>query len=266
MISGLPVTPTVVKFNDNAPTVGLFATCLVDLVRPQIGFAAAKLLEAAGCVVEVPKSQTCCGQPLFNSGDAKRSRKIALQFLNQFRLFDYVVVPSGSCAAMVTIHYPELFMDDPKLFELSEMIALKTYELTQFLDEVVHFPVHAQYEGTCTYHDSCSGFRELGIQSQPRRLIAQVDGLSLVECQESAACCGFGGTFCVKYPQISARIATEKAQNIEQTGAQTLLGGDLGCLMNISGTLSRRNANIHVRHVAEVLAETSGPAIGRSDS
>ncbi len=244
--------------------VGLFATCLVELMRPEVGFASVQLLQSAGCTVQVPSRQTCCGQPLFNSGDPKRTRKLAKKLLSEFSEFDYVVVPSGSCAAMIKIHYPELFAADARMRRRAQAVASITYELTQFLDAVVPTQLQASFDGSCTYHDSCSGLRELGIHRQPRRLLTQIAGLRLTECTESTACCGFGGTFCVKYPQISARIATEKAQNIEQTSTQILLGGDLGCLLHIAGTLSRRQTNIEVRHVAEMLAGCSGPPIGRS--
>ena len=244
--------------------VGLFVTCLVDLFRPEIGFASASLIEKNGFQVEVPRSQTCCGQPLFNSGDFHGFRKIASRFLNVFEEYDYIVAPSGSCAAVARIHYPEQLSGDPKECERARNLASRTFELTDFLTGVADWQVAAAYPGNCTYHDSCSGLRELGIQAQPRKLLDAVEGLNLTECEDSIACCGFGGTFCVKYPQISARIAAEKAQNVERSGADTLLGGDLGCLLNIAGTLSRRGSEIKVRHVAEVLAgEVTGPAIGK---
>ena len=245
-------------------SVGLFATCLVDLVRPEIGFSAASLLADAGFEVQVPKSQTCCGQPQFNSGDLAGTRKLARRFLKTFESFDYVVVPSGSCAATVKIHYPEVLADDLTHESQVADMAAKTYELTEFLTEVADCQIVAEYSASCTYHDSCSGYRELGIRTQPRMLLDQVEGLKMTECNESSACCGFGGTFCVKYPQISARIAAEKAENVERSGADTLLGGDLGCLMNIAGTLRRRGSQIQVRHVAEVLAGLgNAPAIGQ---
>ena len=248
-------------------TVGLFATCLVDLVRPEIGFSTAALLEQAGYDVEVPPNQTCCGQPNYNSGALADSVRIAKHFVKTFERYDYVVAPSGSCTAMVKIHYPEILSDQPEFSQRAKDLAAKSYELTEFLADVAKVELSASFSGHCTYHDSCSGFRELGVSDQPRILLSQVDGLSLTECHESSACCGFGGTFCVKYPEISVRIATEKAQNIENSGADTLLGGDLGCLMNIAGTLRRRNSNIRVRHVAEILAGlTDHPAIGEPPS
>jgi L-lactate dehydrogenase complex protein LldE len=243
--------------------VALFATCLVDLIRPSVGFAAAKLLEENGCAVEVP-SQTCCGQPAFNAGDRKTSKALALNVIEAFSRYDYVVVPSGSCAGMIARHFAELFADDPNLAPQANALAQKTHELVSFLTDVIGVTkVAARFNGTVTYHDSCSGLRELGIKSQPRCLLASVEGLRLVEMQDSDVCCGFGGTFAVKYPEISNAIVEKKAANIEAAGATTLLAGDLGCLMNMAGKLTRRGANVEVRHVAEVLAGmTEAPPIG----
>ena len=248
-----------------AETVGLFATCLVDFARPEVGFATAHLIEQAGFHLEVPASQTCCGQPHYNSGASQDAMQFARRFVKIFEKFDYVVAPSGSCAAMVRIHYPQLLAKDPDFNQRAQAVASRTHELTQFLTEIADIQLKAQHTTQCTYHDSCSGYRELGVKNQPRELLGQIDGLTLVECRESAACCGFGGTFCVKYPQISANIANEKAQNIEATDADTLLGGDLGCLLNIAGTLRRRGSSVRVFHVAEVLAgQADQPAIGQS--
>jgi L-lactate dehydrogenase complex protein LldE len=246
-----------------APRVALFATCLVDLMRPSVGFAAVKLLEDAGCTVEVP-SQTCCGQPAFNSGDRETAKDLALQVIDAFSRFDYVVVPSGSCGGMIAKHYPELFADDPNLAPKAQALADKTHELVSFLTDVIGVTsVTARFDGAVTYHDSCSGLRELGVKAQPRRLLQSVEGLRLVEMRDPDVCCGFGGTFAVKYGEISDAIVTKKAGTIEESGATTLLAGDLGCLMNMAGKLSRRGANVEVRHVAEVLAGmTQTPPIG----
>ncbi|MDE0310463.1 MAG: (Fe-S)-binding protein [Acidiferrobacterales bacterium] len=244
--------------------VGLFATCLVDLIRPEIGFSTARLLQQAGYKVEVPDGQTCCGQPHFNSGALVDSVRIAERFVRVFERYEHVVVPSGSCAAMVKIHYPEILADRPKFLQGAKDIASRCYELTEFLTDVADIQLSVRHELHCTYHDSCSGFRELGICSQPRQLLGQIDGLTITECNDSTACCGFGGTFCVKYPEISNSIATEKANNVDTSGAEVLLGGDLGCLMNIAGMLKRRGSNVRVRHIAEVLAgQTNQPAIGQ---
>jgi L-lactate dehydrogenase complex protein LldE len=247
-----------------AKRVGLFVTCLVDLFRPTVGFAAVKLLEDAGCSVEVPAAQTCCGQPAYNSGDRKDTRAIARQVIATFEGYDYVVAPSGSCAGMIAHHYSELFADEPAWAQRAHHLAARTHELVSFLTDVCGVErVAAAHAGTVTYHDSCSGLRELDVHDQPRRLLGSVEGLHLREQQEANVCCGFGGTFCIKYPDISNKMAETKAANIVATGAETLLAGDMGCLMNMAGKLQRDGARIRVRHVAEVLAGMAdGPAIG----
>ena len=245
--------------------VGLFVTCLVDLFRPAIGFAAVKLLEDAGCVVEVPRAQTCCGQPAYNSGDRASTKAIARQVIAAFKDFDYVVAPSGSCAGMIREHYPELFADEPAMASDVQHLAKRTYELVSFLTDIRGMTaVDARYDGTVTYHDSCSGLRELGVKQQPRQLLRTVEGLKVAELPGAEVCCGFGGTFCIKYPTISDKMVSDKAADIEATGADTLLAGDLGCLLNMAGKLTRRGSTIRVRHVAEVLADMTGevPPIG----
>ena len=242
-----------------APRVGLFVTCLVDLMRPSVGFAAVKLLEDSGCTVEVPQAQTCCGQPAFNSGDRADTKAIARNVIEAFDGFDYVVAPSGSCAGMIREHYPALFADEPALYAKAQHLAKRTYELISFLVDIRGMTrVQARYDGTVTYHDSCSGLRELGIKAQPRQLLASVEGLTLKELPGAETCCGFGGTFCVKYPEISTRMVDDKSTDIVKTGADTLLAGDLGCLMNMAGRLTRRGDPVKVRHVAEVLAGMTG--------
>jgi L-lactate dehydrogenase complex protein LldE len=247
-----------------SPTVGLFVTCLVAFFRPAVGFAAVKLLEDAGCKVAVPRAQTCCGQPAYNSGDRADAAAVARTVIEAFSGFDYLVAPSGSCAAMVRHHFPGLFEDDPEMAARARTLAERSYELVSFLVDVLGVEaVDANYAGSVTYHDSCSGLREMGVRDQPRRLLASVRGLSLTELPEAEACCGFGGTFCVKYPDISGRIVGEKTRNVQATGAETLLAGDLGCLLNMAGRLQREGAPITVRHIAEVLAGmTDQPAIG----
>lgn len=245
------------------PRVGLFVTCLVDLIRPKVGFAAVKLLEDAGCTVEVP-SQTCCGQPAYNSGDRATTRRIAEQTIAAFESYDYVVAPSGSCAGMIKQHYPELFAGDPDWLRRADALAARTYELVSFLVDVMKVErVDVIYEGTVTYHDSCSGLRELGIKDQPRKLLGSIAGLSIAEMKDADVCCGFGGTFCVKYPEISNAIVEKKAENIAATGAPMLLAGDLGCLLNMAGKLQRMRKPVAARHVAEMLAGMARePAIG----
>jgi len=247
------------------PRVALFVTCLVDLHRPSVGFAAISLLEAAGCTVEVPRAQTCCGQPAYNAGDRATARELATGIITAFAAYDYVVVPSGSCAGMISRHLPHLFDDDPNLRGRADALAAKTFELTAFLVDVRGFtPTPPPLNGTATYHDACAGLRELGVKTQPRKLLAAVPGLTITEMTEPELCCGFGGTFCIKYPEISTRMVTDKAADITATGAALLLSGDLGCLLNMAGKLGRDHAQIEVRHVAEVLAGITHelPAIG----
>ncbi len=246
------------------PRVALFVTCLVDLFRPSVGFAAIKLLEAAGCTVEVPAGQTCCGQPAFNTGDRATTEALARRLIRDFAGFDYVVAPSGSCAGMLRLHLPELFDDEPEMKQRAGELAGRCHELISFLVDVRGVrAVTTELAATATYHDSCSGLRELRIKRQPRDLLTSVAGLELVELEDSEVCCGFGGTFCVKYPEISTRMVSSKAGCIEASGADLLLAGDLGCLMNMAGRLKRMGSGIQSRHVAEVLAgELTAPAIG----
>jgi L-lactate dehydrogenase complex protein LldE len=236
--------------------VGLFVTCLVDLMRPSIGLAAVKLLEAAGCQVYVPPTQTCCGQPGYNSGDRRSARPLAEKVLDEFEACDYVVAPSGSCAGMIKTHYPDLFQGEMVMLDRVRRLGERMYELTDFLLNVANLgKVPGVFAGTITYHDSCSGLRELGVKDQPRELLSRVPGLKLAEMRECEQCCGFGGTFAVKFGEVSAAIADRKCENIEASGADAVVLGDLGCMLNIEGRLRRRgNQKTRVLHVAEVLA------------
>ena len=248
-----------------APRVGLFVTCLIDAMRPSIGFAAIQLLEEAGCTVEVPQAQTCCGQPAFNSGDTRHAAGLARQVVEVFEPYDYVVVPSGSCGGMIRRHYPEALADDPAWRARAEALGAKTCEITMFLVDIRGYrPKGRTLRRTATYHDACAGLRELDVFGQPRQLLAAVDGLEMRKLEGNDVCCGFGGTFCVKYPAISNAIVEEKAVAIEQTGADLLLAGDLGCLMNMAGKLNRRRSAVRCFHTIEVLAGLGdGPAIGQ---
>ena len=252
---------------ERRPKAGLFVTCLIDLIRPSVGFAAAELIELAGCDVVVPQGQTCCGQPAYNSGDQSNARALALQTVQAFADCDYVVVPSGSCAAMLKIHLPELLHGTPDA-AAAQTFAAKVFELTSFLaDERKVSSVPGRYDGTVTYHDSCSGLRELGIKDAPRRLLATVEGLKLKEMPDCETCCGFGGLFAVKFPGISNAIVEKKAGNANTSGADMLLAGDLGCLMNMAGKLNRTGSDIACRHIAEVLAgDLSAPAIAKGET
>jgi L-lactate dehydrogenase complex protein LldE len=249
----------------NAPLrVGLFVTCLVDLVRPQIGFAAVKLLEEAGCVVEVPEAQTCCGQPAWNSGADAHAAEIARRVVDVFEPYDYVVVPSGSCAGMIARHYPEALAGDRQFANRARTIAAKTFELVSFLVRVCGVTQSAaKHSGSVCYHDSCSSLREMGVKDEPRKLLSTVEGLELKELAEREVCCGFGGLFCVKYPEISARMADDKIADALATGAETLTGGDLGCLLHLAGRMERQGQTLRVRHIGEILADMSDvPALG----
>ena len=244
--------------------VGLFVTCLADLMRPSVAFAAVKLLEDAGCTVEVPSGQTCCGQPALNSGDNADTRDIAKRVIEAFEGFDHVVGPSGSCMGTIRHDYPALFADDPAWRARAEDLSRRSFELLSFLVDVLKVDrVEARYDGKVTYHDSCAGLREMGVRDQPRKLLASVKGLELVEMRGTEECCGFGGTFCVKYPEISTKMVDDKIAHIEGSGAGTVLGGDLGCLLNIAGRIKRRGLQVRVIHTAELLAGMGGePSIG----
>ncbi len=236
--------------------VGFFVTCLVDLVRPRIGFAAIKLLENSGCEVVVPGAQTCCGQPGYNSGDVRSGRELARKFLQEFEGCDYVVTPSGSCGGMIRTHYPSLFKDESDFLKRLTTLTERTYELTDFLVNIVKLDKLATlFPGPVTYHDSCCGLRELGINKQPRILLDRC-GIVVKEMVDADVCCGFGGTFSIKLGDISTRMAENKCVNIQASGAGSIVGGDLGCLLNIEGRLRRTGDDkTKVLHVAEVLAD-----------
>ena len=235
--------------------VGLFVTCLVDLMRPSIGFAALDLLEAGGADVHVPPTQTCCGQPCYNAGDRAGAIALAKKVIEEFEDCEALVAPSGSCAGMIRTHYAELVADEPRWAARAARLAGKTFELTGFLADVLKLDrVPGTFRGTVTYHDACAGLRELGIKAQPRALLAKVDGLRLTEMADCETCCGFGGTFSVKLGDISSRIADNKCRQVVASGADAVVLGDLGCMLNIAGRLSRRGDSTRVLHVAEVLA------------
>ncbi len=247
------------------PTVGLFVTCLVDLFRPSVGWASVKLLEAAGCTVVVPQSQTCCGQPAYNSGAREDAIGIAKQVIRAFESFDYIVAPSGSCAGMLKKHYPEMLESDPDWSGPARAVAGKVWELTAFLADVLGIgAVSGKYEGIVAYHDSCSSLREMGVREQPRALLSGIEGLAVREVPGRDVCCGFGGTFCVKYPEISTRMAGDKTREVVESGADTLAAGDMGCLLNLAGKLTRDGDAIKVYHVAELLAGVEAAPIGQA--
>lgn len=249
------------------PRTALFVTCLVDMFRPSVGFACVKLLEDAGCTVEAPSAQTCCGQPAWNSGDRATAGAIAKQVITAFEGYDHVVAPSGSCAATIAKDYEQMFEPGDPWADRARALGARTHEITAFLTDVLGVSGVTATDAApavATYHDGCSGLRSLGVRDQPRRLLGSVPGLELREMAEADVCCGFGGTFCVKYPEISNVMVADKTRAVADTGADLLLAGDLGCLMNMAGRASREGRAFRARHVVEVLAgDTATPAIGQ---
>ena len=236
--------------------VSLFVTCIVDQLFPKVGIAMADVLERAGFKVDFPEEQTCCGQPAFNTGYRAEARDVARHFLRVFRDAEYVVIPSGSCTSMIENHYPELFAKEPGTLAEVDRLRPRIWEFTKFLTEVAGVEdVGARFERVVTFHDSCHALRELGIKSGPRRLLANVRGLTLKEMTPAEECCGFGGTFAVKFPEISTGMLRAKIDAIAATGAEYVVGVDASCLMQIQGGLSRAGLPIGTMHIAEVLAQ-----------
>lgn len=233
-------------------TVALFVTCLADLMRPATAFAAVHLLESAGFTVVIPEHQSCCGQPGYNNGDYRGAKALAQRTIAQLEAYPHVVLPSGSCAGMLRHHYPTLLEGDWKL--RAQALAGRVYELTQFLKEVADYaPQPVTLAGPVAYHDACAGLRELGIRSEPRELL-RTAGVEVRELAQRDVCCGFGGTFCAKMPEISAKMADDKLRDIEATGARDVVAGDIGCLLALAGRARRLNKDLRFRHIAEVLA------------
>lgn len=238
--------------------VSLFVTCLVDQLWSDVGTSAVEVLRRVGCAVEFDERQTCCGQPAFNTGYRAEARKLAARFIKMYEESEAqaVVSPSGSCVAMVH-HFPALFSDDKEWRERARAVAARTFELSSFLVRVLKVEdVGARWPGRLTWHDACHGLRDLNIHSEPRRLIHNVREAELVELDNAGTCCGFGGTFSVKYPEISVAILDQKIEAIEGAGVQAVVAADASCLMQIGGRLSRRGSNIRVMHLAELLAST----------
>ncbi len=236
--------------------LALYVTCLVDLMRPAVGLAALRLLEEAGCEVVVPAAQTCCGQPAWSAGHRDLARDLAQKAIAELEGCDYVVIPSGSCADQIRNVYPQLLADDPAWAARARAVAARSHELTAFLADVLALDaVPGTFAGSVTYHDSCKGLRGLGVKAQPRELLARVRGLTLAEMRDCEECCGFGGAFAVRFGDISTAIVDRKCEAIAAAGADAVVGGDLGCLLNIEGRLRRRgDTRTRVLHVAEVLA------------
>jgi L-lactate dehydrogenase complex protein LldE len=236
-------------------TVTLFIQCLVDGIYPEVGEAMVHIFRRLGISVTCPTQQTCCGQPAFNSGYRREARIAAKRFIEIFETADTIVCPSGSCVTMVRHHYAELFKDDAPWQQRARDVADKTYELTEYLVDILGVDdLGAKYDGKVTYHDSCHLLRSLRVREQPRRLLRKVSGAEFVELYDSDRCCGFGGSFSVKYADISAALAEDKVNNIIASGADTVVGCDMGCLMNIQGMLSRKGSDIKTLHIAQILA------------
>jgi len=239
--------------------VSLFVTCLVDQMWTSVGAGTVAVLRRVGCDVEFDNRQTCCGQPAFNTGYRDEARQVAQRFIRIFEesTADAIVSPSGSCTAMVH-HYPELFAGDKEWEPRARAMATRTHELSAFLVRVLKIAdVGASWSGKLTWHDACHGLRDLNLKNEPRTLIRNVRGVELVELENAEACCGFGGTFSVKYPEISVAILDQKIEAIERSGVHAVVSGDASCLMQIGGRLSRNRSNVRVMHLAELLASQS---------
>lgn len=234
--------------------VALFVTCLVDLVRPDLGFSVVKVLEDSGYEVIVPDAQTCCGQPNYNGGDRTGAEAVARKNIDMLLAYEAVVLPSGSCAGMIKRDYPMLLANDPVYGARARELAGRVHELATFLVEVAGYHPRRRDIGRVTYHDACAGLRELGIKSQPRILLEQA-GAEIVESSQAEVCCGFGGTFCVKYPDISNAMVARKVADAAASGAKCVVAGDLGCILNIEGKIHRDGGDMTVRHFVELLAE-----------
>ena len=235
--------------------VSLFVTCIVDQLFPKVGMAMADVLERVGWEIDFPEAQTCCGQPAFNSGYRAEARQVARHFLDVFRDAEYIVVPSGSCTSMIAHHFVDLFPKEPAMREAALALEPKVWEFSKFLLEVAGVEdVGAEFEDVVTYHDSCHALRELGVKEGPRRLLSHARGLELREMDKAEECCGFGGTFAVKFAELSGGMARTKLESILRTGANTVVSVDSSCLMQIQGALSRAGASVRTMHLAEILA------------
>lgn len=240
--------------------VSLFITCLSDIFFPEVGTHAVQILERNGVEVDFPEGQTCCGQPAYNSGYEKDAKQAAKQMIKAFSHSDYIVTPSGSCASMVRHYYKEMFKDEEEWYAKADNLSKKTYEFTEFLVGVLGVTdVGAELHAVAAYHQSCHMSRGLGIKNEPIQLLSQVEGLEVKELPYCQDCCGFGGTFAAKMSEISEKMVDEKIKHIESTGAQVLIGADMGCLMNIGGRLRRQGKEIEVMHISEVLAKGKQP-------
>ena len=239
---------------DRPPKADLFVTCIIDQLYPQVGVSVVRVLRRLGVDLSFPEDQTCCGQPLYNAGYTRKARTLARRVLQSFRESEYVVVPSGSCAAMMRVFYLDLFRDDPEMLQRVELFSPKVYEFSQFLTSVLGVEdTGSTYHGTATYHPSCHLLREMEVRDEPQSLLRSVAGLEMKELPGAETCCGFGGAFSIKFPHISEGMLADKVENVVGAGADTLVSCDMGCLMQIGGGLSRQGSQIKVRHLAQVL-------------
>lgn len=237
--------------------VSLFITCLIDQFFPEVGVSTVRLLRKLGVDVDFPEAQTCCGQPAFNSGYQSEARDLAKRFISIFQECEHVVAPSGSCTSMVRVFYPELLKDESEWLKRAEALASRTYELTEFVVNVLGIQdVGASGEAKVALHQSCHLLRELKVKTEPQALLAAVKGIELVELERADQCCGFGGLFSIKYPDISGGILEDKIESIEKSGADVVVACDVGCLMHIGGGLSRGSCRARTMHIAELLAKS----------
>ena len=244
---------------DQQTTAALFATCIVDQFYPQVGVSVVRVLRRLGVDLSFPLDQTCCGQPLYNAGFTQQAQKLARRVLTSFSGSQYVVVPSGSCSAMIKVFYQHLFHDDPATLQQVQQLAPRVYEFSQFLVDVLGVQnVAAGHTGPVTYHPSCHLLREMEVRDQPTKLLGSISGLEMKELPQAEACCGFGGTFTIKYPHISEEMLADKINSVHASGAETLVSCDMGCLMHIEGGLSRRGSPVRVRHLAQMLDPEDG--------
>ena len=242
-----------------ATKASLFATCIVDQIFPQVGVSTVRVLRNLGVDVDFPPDQTCCGQPLYNAGFHQDAKKLAMRVLDSFQDSPYVVVPSGSCAAMMRVFYLDLFQDQPGQLRRAEQMAPRVYEFSQFLVQVLGAgDAGASFPGKAAYHPSCHLLREMNVRNEPQGLLSQVSGLELVDLPQAENCCGFGGAFSVKFPHISEGMLDDKIASVEASGAETLVACDMGCLMHIGGALSRRGIAVQTRHLAQILDPEAG--------
>lgn len=244
------------SLSKNMPRVSLFITCLGDQFFPHVGECVVKILRQLGVEVTFNPAQTCCGQPAFNTGYRREAREVACRVLDLFDNDDYVVAPSGSCTSMVRVFYPELFSDDPERLKKAQRLQERFYEFSEFLVKVLKVEdLGASFHGRVTYHDSCHLLRELGISDEPRRLIRAVRGIEFVEMQDYRLCCGFGGTFSVKFPEVSVAMGEDKVRAASDAGAEYLVANDSGCLMHVGGVIHRRGLPMQTLHLAELLTK-----------